>query len=402
MKDILIIAHFAQVPGEAGNGRFHYIAEKMNNENQTVEIVASSFSHNTKQQRTVNQDQLNSISYKLTMISEPSYNNNVSIKRLYSHYIMGKNLKKYLENRKKPDVIYCSVPSLDIGKVAAKYAKQNHVRFIIDVQDIWPEAFKMLLNIPLISNIIFYPMKKQADYIYKAADDIVAVSKTYVNRALEVNKKCKEAHSVFLGTELSYFDDLILPNRFKDKPISEIWLAYVGTLGKCYDLTCVIDALKILRVNGIRNIKFIVMGDGPLKSRFQDYARECKINAEFTGRLDYGKMVGILAACDIAINPISKGAANSIINKVGDYAAAGLPVLNTQECLEYKNLVDDYEIGFNCENNNSYDLAVKLMRLYRNPNLRKLMGENNRRLAEVMFDRKKTYTEITDLLEEGK
>jgi len=30
MKDLLFITHFTQVPGEQGNGRFNYIAEKIN------------------------------------------------------------------------------------------------------------------------------------------------------------------------------------------------------------------------------------------------------------------------------------------------------------------------------------------------------------------------------------
>lgn len=44
MKDLLIIAHFTQVPGESGNGRFHYIAQNLNNENISVEIVTQLFS----------------------------------------------------------------------------------------------------------------------------------------------------------------------------------------------------------------------------------------------------------------------------------------------------------------------------------------------------------------------
>ena len=57
------------------------------------------------------------------MLKEPGYTKNVSFKRFYSHYVMGRNLRKYLSNRKKPDVIYCAVPSLDVAKTAAKYAK---------------------------------------------------------------------------------------------------------------------------------------------------------------------------------------------------------------------------------------------------------------------------------------
>lgn len=389
MLDILIIAHFTQIPGETGNGRFHYIAEKIDKKNVTVEIVTTSFSHRTKCQRKVTKEQINNLCYKLTMLYEPGYRKNVSFKRFYSHYIMGKSFKKYLKNRKKPDIIYCAVPSLDAAIVAAKYAKENNIRFIIDIQDLWPEAFKMVFNFPVISDIIFYPFKRKADYIYKAADEIIAVSETYVNRALKVNKKCKKGNSVFLGTELNYFDKLAKENKLRHKPQDEIWLAYIGTLGYSYDLKCVIDALALLKDNF--NIKFIVMGSGPLSSKFKEYAKKRRIYADFMGRLSYGKMVGFLTACDIAVNPISRGAAQSIINKHADYAAAGLPVLNTQECGEYRNLISEYNAGLNCENNNSNDLAKKLEKLSKEKNLRITMGKNSRRLAEEKFDRDSTY-----------
>lgn len=394
MKDLLFITHFTQVPGEQGNGRFNYIAEKINKIDYDVEIVTSNFSHKKKKQRVVTQEQLNESSYKLTMLYEPGYKNNVSIRRFYSHYVMSKSLKKYLQNRKKPDIIYCSVPSLDVAKVAAEYAKKNNIKFIIDIQDLWPEAFKMVFNFPLIGDILFYPMKKKADYIYSTADDIVAVSQTYANRALQINNKCKKAHVVFLGTDLDYFDRLSKNNKLMNKPENEIWLVYIGTLGHSYDLTCVINALRIIKDKGIKNIKFVVMGDGPLEEKFKNYAKKQEINIEFTGRLEYGSMVGKLVSCDIAVNPIKAGSAGSIINKVGDYAAAGLPVLNTQESFEYRSLIDKYQVGFNCKNNDEVDLADKLLKLYKDENLRKKMSNNSRRLAREKFDRSETYQEI--------
>lgn len=160
MKDILMVTHFTQVPGEKGNGRFHYLAEKIDKSKASVEIVTTSFSHRTKRQREVTEEQLKDINYKLTMLYEPGYKKNVSLKRFYSHYIMGKSLKKYLELRTPPDVIYCAVPSLDVGEAVAKYAKENNIKFIIDIQDLWPEAFKMVFNIPVFSNIAFLPMQK--------------------------------------------------------------------------------------------------------------------------------------------------------------------------------------------------------------------------------------------------
>ena len=125
------------------------------------------------------------------------------------------------------------------------------------------------------------------------------------------------------------------------------------------------------------------MGEGPLKQRFIQYARDKKIPCEFTGMLDYSEMVSKLIQCDIAVNPIAKGAAGSIINKVGDYAAAGLPVINTQECQEYRDLITNYSAGINCENGNPEDIAEKILFLFQNENNRREMGRNNRVLAEA-------------------
>ena len=135
-----------------------------------------------------------------------------------------------------------------------------------------------------------------------------------------------------------------------------------------------------------------------MQKKFENYAKEKKVSCEFTGRLEYDKMVGLLCSCDIAVNPIKKGAAQSIINKVGDYAAACLPVINTQENEEYRNLVNTYEIGFNCSNDNLEDIADKIELLANKADLRIKLGNNNRRLAEEKFDRNKTYREIIRII----
>ncbi|SHI53286.1 hypothetical protein [Lutispora thermophila] len=71
----------------------------------------------------------------------------------------------------------------------------------------------MVFNFLLISDNLFLPMQKQANFIYPTADEIIAVSDTYKNRALKVNNKTKKAYSIYLGTDLSTFDMLAETNR---------------------------------------------------------------------------------------------------------------------------------------------------------------------------------------------
>ncbi len=148
------------------------------------------------------------------------------------------------------------------------------------------------------------------------------------------------------------------------------------------------DALSLL---ADKKLRFIIMGDGEKRKEFEAYAHEKSVQATFTGRLPYDQMCGMLCACDITVNPIAHMAAQSIINKHGDYAMSGLPVINTQENQEYRDLVEKYQMGFNVGNNDAEDMADKMRTLITDEKLRNTMGANARRCAEERFDRKATY-----------
>jgi glycosyltransferase involved in cell wall biosynthesis len=174
-------------------------------------------------------------------------------------------------------------------------------------------------------------------------------------------------------------------------------VGYIGTLGYSYDIPLVTEAVASLQEKG-RNIRFLVMGDGPLRQQFEEHAAQKGIDAEFTGRLPYEEMVKRLVQCQAVANPIVKNSAGSIINKVGDYAAAGLPVVNTQECPEYRELVEGYNCGINCPVGQWEPVAEALERLMDDEQLRLQMGKNARRLAEDRFDRDKSYEKIADFV----
>lgn len=390
--DVLIIAHFITEFVKDGTSRFVYIAEQLS-QTHNVEIVTSHFDHISKKQRT---EQEYDLQTKITLLEEPTYCKNVCLQRFVSHNRFGQQVIKYLESRKKPDVIYCAVPSLDCAYYAARYAKKNNVKFIIDVQDLWPEAFKMVLNIPLLSDIVFSPMKCMADYIYSCADVIVGVSEMYCNRAKLVNKKNAECVPVYLGTKLDLFDKYVSENKI-ERNDNKFVIGYCGTLGHSYDIRCVLDAMINLRDNGYSNISLWVMGDGPLKDSFENYAVKNNLDVVFYGRVPYPEMCGLLASCDACVNPIIKGAAQSIINKHGDYAAAGLPVINTQSNPEYRELVEKYGCGINCECSDSVGVAEAVKYLLNHKKESVIMGQAARNLAEEKFNRTFSYRKIYQL-----
>lgn len=393
--DILIIDPFAGDFSKQDNSRFLYLAHLLCASN-SVELLASDFNHTKKELRGAAPTDL---PFKVTFLHELGYSKNISPQRLRSHHVFGTSLAQYLESRTVPDVIYCAMPPLSSAQVVAEYAKRYGVRLVIDVQDLWPEAFQMVFHVPVVSDLIFAPLAALANSAYGRADAICAVSKTYADRALQSSDKCSSGHAVFLGTDLKTFDlGAQTPIELQKKP-GEIWLGYCGTLGASYDINVVIDALYMLRQIGDAAPRFIVVGDGPRLDEFKQHAQELEVDALFMGRLPYDEMCAHLAKCDFAVNPIVRGAAGSIINKHADYAAAGIPVINTQESAEYRELVDAYAMGINCGCEDATDVAAAISILMQDAGLRDQFGRNARKCAEERFDRKKTYNELVDVIE---
>ena len=394
--DIVIISQYLRniTDFKYNNSRFAYIAKMLGNKAEnTVEIITSDFNHATKK-HFEKVDELTA-NIRVTALHEPGYPKNICLKRFASHRKLSKNISAYLNNRKKPDVCYCAVPSLDVAYAVAFYCKKNNVKFILDIQDLWPEAFKMVFNVPVLSDLIFLPMKRKADKIYSLADNIVAVSKTYADRAMKVNKKCSLPTVVYLGTEKEIFD------RYADKNKNAtnrngITVCYVGSMSASYDIPTVIDAIAATKTD--IPIKFLAMGDGSLKEMFLKYAENKGVYAEFTGAISYREMADRLLEGDIAVNPIKKGSAGSILNKVGDYALAGLPVVSTQESIEYRQLLEQYNAGINCECGNALEMSEALLLLIENSDLRNQMASNSKHLGLERFDRTNTYVSIVDNL----
>ena len=388
---IFIVANFTN----SETSRFFELARMFANRGHDVTVVTSDFLHSSKSKKK-NESQYDG--FKTIYLHEPGYRGNVTLKRLYSHYVWGKNVTRYLETTDKPDIIYCAIPSLTAAVETEKFCKRKNIKFVVDVQDLWPEAFCMVFKNKLF-HLVFKPMEWYVNKAYAMADLAVGVSETYVERVLSVNKKTRKGVAVFLGNDGLLFESSAEKNRIiHDDEI--IRLCYVGSLSQSYDIKMVVDAVKMASTRTDHHVKFVVVGDGVYKSDFEAYAIRRGIDAEFMGRKNYPEMVGELCSCDIVVNPIRKGSAASIINKVGDYAFSGKPVINTQESPEYRSLIEKYGCGINCECGNAEDVAAAIVKLVESPELRKQMGMAGKQLGKDKFDRRYTYVRIIDAIEE--
>ena len=400
MKKIAVITMGVRLDGEKGYTRFRYLCDFLTEAGYRVDLITTTFQHWEKAQRDIEKIRKSDYRFGLKFIYEPGYKRNVDIKRIRSHRIAAKNLTALLEREGDYDLLYAEIPPNDVALACGEFAKKKGIPFVADVNDLWPEAMRMVLDIPVISSILFYPLQRDAEKVYSLVSGVIGTSDEYRDRPFENQKRDVPKATVYVGNELSVFDsgaektsgDIV-------KPEEEFWVTYAGTIGTSYDIRTMLFAAEELAKRGKENIKIKILGGGPLKDELEALARDKKINnAEFAGYAPYDKMAAYLKKSDILVNSFVRKAPQSIVTKIGDYLAAGKAMINTCMSPEFRNKVENDGFGVNIEPEDAGILADAIEDLYRDEEKRLEMGRKARQIAEEQFDRPKSYRKIEELI----
>lgn len=403
MKRIVIIAPgYAWLPGELGTSRFSFLAGFLNDNGYEVDLVGSTFQHFKKAPRDIGKLKAMQLPYTLVFIEEPGYRKNIDIRRIYSNYILARNTLQFLKRHiSEYDLVYCVIPPNVLSAKAGKICHKYRVPFIVDIEDLWPEAMKMVFKVPFVNNVLLYPYWRDAERTYRYANGIVGTSDEYTMRAFKKRKRDIPYATVYVGTELDVFDEGVRKYSSEfEKPDNEFWVTYAGSIGASYDIRTLIDAAKMLLCQGRSDIKIYILGTGPLKEELEQYANDinCK-NVIFMGYVEYQKMAAFLTKSDVLINSYVKNAPQSIVTKIGDYLAAGKPIINTLFNPEFCRMVEQNALGVNIEAEDAKKLVETILELYQDVPLRAEISLNARRWAEEKFDREVGYGQVVEIVE---
>lgn len=171
----------------------------------------------------------------------------------------------------------------------------------------------------------------------------------------------------------------------------------VGTVGRLYpqkNHQLFLDAARIL-VEKIEDedLKFLIIGEGPLKDELKSYAKKLGIDGKviFTGSRD--DVPDLLPMMDVfALTSNWEGLSNAIMEAM----ASGLPCVVT-DVGGNSELVVDGETGFVVPPNDPEILAQKVLYLLENEELAREMGERGRQIVENKFDIKQMVWQYSNL-----
>ena len=321
--NITIVAPYCSLPNEPHFNRFWYLAELLS-QSHDVLLITSNFRHYDKSfRRPEDAEAASKGRLKVKLMNESGYSKNVSLARLKSHDVFVKDFGQWLQSCRpgEQDVVLSAYPLIATNLLLGKHKERLGYKLIIDVQDVWPESFSAVL--PVLKKIPhnFVPFAGRANAAYRAADALVAVSQTYLDRAHEANPNAP-GEVVYIGAD---FDTL---ERVSAKTFSDglTHFFYLGTLSFSYDVDTVCKGVRKLFDAG-EKVALHIMGGGPDLEKLKAYANESII---FYGYVPYAEMIATAKGCDIAVNPIHSYAMQSITNKLSDYMALQKPILNSQ------------------------------------------------------------------------
>lgn len=372
---VSIISNFHE---DAAVSRSEMIRKYFENRCIDYELLYSDFSHSLKKYRNIDQEGTHSI-------NTIAYASNISLKRFVSHTIFSFRVFFHLL-RGKSDLIYLILPPNILSlMVLGMFWKSP--KLIVDVIDLWPEAFPVKNSI-LKKSVLFIP--------------------SLVSRGI---RKMAINRSDYCVTESNYFFDklhlkskvnssVIYLKKFQNKSLDlaslseEFSVAYLGNIGNIYDFESLF--LILTEIAKTRKCHLHVIGDGPRSKWFFDQLDEKRLKytyygASFSEDLKYD----VLAKCWFGFNGYLEETEVALSYKSVDYLSYGVPLLNSAK-LDTYNLVNENEIGFNYSKENLSILVDKFIKIDASEVVK--LKENANEIFRKLFSGESLFHELDGII----
>lgn len=304
--------------------------------------------------------------------------------------------------RMDADLIFATSTPLTAGIPGIFSSYLRGKPFVFEVRDLWPElprAMGVVKNPAVLSGMSVLEWLS-----YRAATACVALSPGIKEGIARRSIPGKPIAMIPNGCDL----DLFQPGRREDLDLPGIGpehfvAVFTGAHGMANGLDAVLDAARVLRQRGRGDIVLAFIGDGKLKPRLVQRARDEGLdNCRFFDPMPKIKLNRVVSCCDVGLMILDNVPAfyyGTSPNKFFDYISSGLPVLNNYPGW-LADMIKEHECGMAVAPENPEAFADALCRLADDPDLRRECGPNARKLAERQFDRRVLGERFVDFLEQ--
>lgn len=377
--------------------RYGRLAAVMAEAGHEVRFWASSFDHMTKKHRCVGPLSCEPApTLHVELLEAPGYPSNVSWRRIRHNRSLARSFRRRAEElAEKADLIFTSIPCLEMAEAATEYARTSNIPVVVDIEDIWPDLYLTALPqflVPL-GRALLWTEFRRARRLLRRATVVTAVSQTYLDWALKLAGRAPGPQD---GVYPLGYPEAVRPTSEQlDREAEELrhryglasdhfFAVYVGQFGACYDLETVVAAARLLERTSPQ-IHFLLAGTGDKEPFLKERAQGLG-NVTFTGWLDQAGIMPVLHLGQVGLAAYTDRATQSLPFKPFEYMAASLPIISSLSG-ELADLLAEERIGLQYQAGNAESLANAIQALAED---KAGSGEMGRRAREVFLQRYET------------
>ncbi len=394
MKTIWILNHHAITPQIGGGTRHYDFGRELVKRGYRVFIFASSFIHYQsfnllEEGEKTRAETIDGIQW--VWINTRAYKGNGKdrILGMIDYY---RAMMKIYDNYPRPDVIIGSAVHLLACVAGYKISKRFNTKFVSEIRDLWPETLIELGKLKrkgMVSRMMFALEK----YVYKRSDKIIVTAPGMVDYIVERGIKRERIQYINNGVDVETYDARKQQYPLEDTPVrfdDQVFnVVYLGAIGTANALDTLIDAAKILMDRQIADVKFTLVGDGPLSETLKKKAEAYQLeNIVFYNSVGKQYVPSVLSHADCLVfsandSPLYRFGVSA--NKLFDYMCSSKPVIFAMTTIN--DFVKESGGGISIKPENSPQMADSILEIYEmSEDERNQMGLKGRLFAEKNFD----------------
>jgi len=230
---------------------------------------------------------------------------------------------------RRHDIVMALTTPPYIGLVGWFIAAVKRAKFVLNVQDLYPEVLGAAKVKASFLAPLFIPFSK---LLYRLSDKIVVIGDVMADRILSKNPGLHESRITTIenwanGAEITMVDPA--ENRYKGKwgVTDEFVILYSGNMGRAHNFTVLHELMRRYREEP--KVLFLFIGGGPKERNIRFFCRTNDIrNVQFHGYVPRADLAHTYSLGDLAVITMEEGTEGLVVpSKFYAYAAAGLPVL---------------------------------------------------------------------------
>jgi colanic acid biosynthesis glycosyl transferase WcaI len=301
----------------------------------------------------------------------------------------------------RQDLLFIVSPPLSNGLIALLLHRLKGLRFIFNVQDLYPDA---AMSVGVIRNRLLIKILKRIELaIYRGAERVAVISEGFKENLLAKGVPDPKIRIIYNWLDACEIVPLPRDNEFARAHglTGKFVILYSGTIGMISGAEIIIECAETLKT--YRDILFLFVGEGVAKEAISEKARSTGLdNIRFLAFQPRNILSQVQSSADVSVVTLSKGKGKtSVPSKVLGYMAAARPVVaSVDPDSDTRQLIERAGCGICVDPEDVQELSLAIESLYHDRGKASLLGRRGREFLISNWDRKIITSHYERLLAE--